>query len=100
MDNTLLKTQLDRFVLLLESYHEEHWHAYFRKAREMMERGECEAAKRAIRAAYGGMGSISDSLAFNGAPQTIAEEGFELRASLYSLSKPGSLLQRLRNFCR
>lgn len=86
MYDSPLKTQLDRFVELLGASDEKHWHGYFNSAREMLEKGEVTEAKKKIRGAYGGMCSISDALYFNGLPEAVAQEGFQLRASLHTLS--------------
>ena len=98
MEPSPLKMKLERLLTLLKDYHEPKWQAYFLKADKFLVAGKLERCKKQIRSAYGGMGSFNDSLYFTGAPQEIADEGFQLRKDLYILSEPKGLIGFLLRF--
>jgi hypothetical protein len=86
MSDAALRDKLDRMLVLLRTYNEPRWHAYFSEAAELLHAGCVDGAKKKIRGAYGGMGSFSDALYFTGAPKEIADEGYALRSALHTLS--------------
>jgi len=87
---------LENLIKLLQEFNEEHWANYFQKSLELLYVGKPQKSIYHSLAAFGGMGSVTDSLTFTGANNQEVKLGFKLTASLFNECKlKRSFLKRI-----
>ena len=87
---------LENLIRLLREYNEEHWANYFQKSLGLLYIGKPQKSIYHSLAAFGGMGSVNDSLTFTGANNQEVKLGFKLTACLFNECKlKRSFLKRI-----